>query len=418
MMGLNIETVADFLNELLKREKSLISSINIAHPGSIGDMYEGLSKKLLSRAIFKGLDVKITDGFVKGQDGKLSKQIDCMLVTGNGQQIPNTNHYIYDFENVITVLESKTDLFSKEISASYENMLSISDNFVPSNKTGTTFQDIANAFEYLTGSRFKMPVSQLGEKEQYYYHILVVMFAMPLRIVFGYNGFSSEFNFRKSYIEYLQTRTGKMGTGPNSMPDLLICSNYSIIKCNFQPLKTQVMEQDFIPYLISGTENPLYYLVLMLWAKLQIRFNLPDSIWDFDTDSLLQIKRFLDIKFDLKKKGWGYKYYEMTRQQLENIPPKEDWKPLEVSKEIGIIAVTFCKYHPEYYDLTKMWTDRDTVEKIKKELKQTRLFAIEGDKVYQLARQLACCIQNDKNYVADNCDGDFSLWITKQRKEK
>lgn len=414
MIGLSIETVADLLNELLKREKSLISSMNITQPGTIGDMYEGLSKKLLSLTIFKGLDVKITDGFVKGQDGKLSKQIDCMLVTGNGQQIPNTNHYIYDFENVIAVLESKADLYSKEISASYENMLSVSDNFVPSNKSGTTYQDVANAFEDLTGSRFKMPVSQLSEREQFYYHVLVVMFAMPLRIVFGYNGFSNEFNFRKSFIDYLNTRMGKMGTGPNSMPDLIICSNYSIMKCNFQPLKTKVMEQDFIPYLVSGTENPLYYLIIMLWAKLQIRFNLPDSIWDFDTDSLLQIKRFLDIKFVPDKKGWGYKYYEMTKEELENVPQKEDWKPFEVSKEVSIIAITFCKYHPEYYDLTKMWTNRETIEKIKEELKKTRLFAIEGNKVYQLARQLVCCIQNNKNYIADNYDGDFSLWMKNQ----
>ena len=98
-----LNTVSDLLQKLLEKEKEILKSQQITHPGIIGDMYEGLAKNILDKALFKGLNLSVKAGFVRGDDGRLSRQIDCMIVEGDGEQIPNTNHYIYDFENVIAI---------------------------------------------------------------------------------------------------------------------------------------------------------------------------------------------------------------------------------------------------------------------------------------------------------------------------
>ena len=70
--------------------------LNIQHNPTIGDMYEGLTKILTDKAIFKGLDLRVTSGKIKNIYGVLSRQIDCMIVVGNGEKIPFTEDYIYE----------------------------------------------------------------------------------------------------------------------------------------------------------------------------------------------------------------------------------------------------------------------------------------------------------------------------------
>jgi hypothetical protein len=211
-----IQTIEDLLKVLIEREKANMAELNnIKHPGTIGDMYEGLSKKLLKQSIFHGLNLNIRDGFVRNNEGKLSKQIDSMIVMGEGENIPNTSHYIYDFENVVAMLESKKILYSDQIGGSYENIMSFNDMFYPSDTTITMF-DIKRAFQQLTKTVLKEPIVNNSEINQMLFHVLVVMFAMPLRIIFGYEGFNDQKKFRDSYCRYLSGRIGNKGYGLNS----------------------------------------------------------------------------------------------------------------------------------------------------------------------------------------------------------
>lgn len=80
-----LNTVSDLLQKLLEKEKDVLKTQQITHPGIIGDMYEGLAKNILDKALFKGLNLSVKDGFVRGDDGRLSRQIDCMIVEGDGE---------------------------------------------------------------------------------------------------------------------------------------------------------------------------------------------------------------------------------------------------------------------------------------------------------------------------------------------
>lgn len=79
----------------------------------------------MSKAIFEEFDLKVCSGFIENSDKEVSKQIDCMIVTGEGKKIPYTNDYIYDIHQVIAVIEVKKDLFSRTLESAYMNLLSV-----------------------------------------------------------------------------------------------------------------------------------------------------------------------------------------------------------------------------------------------------------------------------------------------------
>ena len=103
-----INTIYELLSLLKDKGVAEIEPyLNIQHNPTIGDMYEGLTKILTDKAIFKGLDLRVTSGKIKNIYGVLSRQIDCMIVVGDGEKIPFTEDYIYEVNKVIAVIEVK-----------------------------------------------------------------------------------------------------------------------------------------------------------------------------------------------------------------------------------------------------------------------------------------------------------------------
>jgi hypothetical protein len=95
------------LRRLKLKEQAILSTQNITHGPTIGDMYEGLTHDVLSRAIPSSAGLRLVEGFVVGPDKTLSPQIDCMLVRGDGEQIPYTDHHKWPVKDVIAVFEIK-----------------------------------------------------------------------------------------------------------------------------------------------------------------------------------------------------------------------------------------------------------------------------------------------------------------------
>ncbi|MBR4791760.1 MAG: hypothetical protein IK024_12785 [Treponema sp.] len=417
-----LNTVSDLLEALLEKEKEVLSKQKISHPGIIGDMYEGLTKEILNRAIFKGLNLSVRDGLVRGEDGKLSKQIDCMIVEGEGEQIPNTNHYIYDFENVVAIVEVKKNLYGAEISSAYDNLVSFSEQFTPSTKMNIRYSDLVQPFQEITKKEFpqnKEELKKLDIISQMIYHHLVIMYAMPLRVIFGYYGFKTEKSLRDGYYEYLTEHLQEYHYGPNSMPDLIICDNASIIKVNQQPFQIQSVDDDFFTLFVTSTKNPLYYLLMMLWYKLQFRYDLSPDMWDFNSYSFEQMKIYLLTKLvEFQKdnsiqRGLGYNYVPMTDEELENVPPEEEWEPFSISKEAFIVATNFRNTN-KITNITNIGIPADKIDKIISELLKTKLFILDGNSLICNAKSLQLFMNGKHNYICDNNDGDLNIWLKNQ----
>jgi hypothetical protein len=75
--------------------------------------------------VFDGLDLRVVDGKITNASGKLSDQIDCMLVHGDGVAIPYTSSHIYPIERVLAVVEVKKTLYSSGLEDAYLNLSSV-----------------------------------------------------------------------------------------------------------------------------------------------------------------------------------------------------------------------------------------------------------------------------------------------------
>lgn len=99
-----IKTVADFLTAYLEAEQKSLHQQNVTHPVTIGDMYEGLTKDTLAKAVFSNLDIHIETGsFI----GECKTELDVIVAEGEGERIPHTDRFRFKPEQVLMVIQVK-----------------------------------------------------------------------------------------------------------------------------------------------------------------------------------------------------------------------------------------------------------------------------------------------------------------------
>ena len=113
--SLVIANIANLLLELQAKEAAKLAQEKITHAPTIGAMYEGLTRELLDRAIPASLNLRVVDGFIEDHEHNLSPQVDAMLVTGEGREIPRTGGYVRPIQDVIAVMEVKKNLYGADL---------------------------------------------------------------------------------------------------------------------------------------------------------------------------------------------------------------------------------------------------------------------------------------------------------------
>ncbi|MFI9629585.1 DUF6602 domain-containing protein [Streptomyces sp. NPDC052042] len=114
--------MADLLSGILRDELPKLDNASVKHAPTIGDMYEGLSSALLSRALPDGLGLRVVSGFASDGRGRLSGQLDCMVVRGEGEKLPYTNAYVWHVKDIIAVVEVKKNLHSAELRDAFTHL--------------------------------------------------------------------------------------------------------------------------------------------------------------------------------------------------------------------------------------------------------------------------------------------------------
>ena len=108
-----IRKVSDILNGFIDEEKRKLGLFELNHAPTIGRMYEGLTNEVLNKAIPPKLNLRIESGVIFDDTGTMTGQIDCMLVKGDGIQIPYTDLYKWHIKDVIAVFEVKKTLMQQ-----------------------------------------------------------------------------------------------------------------------------------------------------------------------------------------------------------------------------------------------------------------------------------------------------------------
>lgn len=404
-----INTIKELLESLMVQGVNKINSFHdIKHPTTIGDMYEGLTKELLNKAIFKDLDLKVCSGFIYNGENELSKQIDCMIVVGDGIKLPYSETFKYNINQVIAVIEVKKDLFGKELDLAYKNLLSVKNVMQPNHDM--IIDILEQAYESVTGSKLpiQQEISKLSESEQYLYHALVVEAYLPIRIVFGYGGFSTEKGLRKAIMEYLSENFKEKGYGITSIPSLIIANENSIIKTNGIPFSISCKEQKQGEWFALGSANksPIFFFLYLIWTRIYYLFpDLTEQIFDNTEVTVNPLMKVIG-----SKKGWEYTFID---KELEN-SKEELWKPLEITLMSNVLLKMIERGYSIALDNELMHEEckknGEVFSEVVNDLLYKRIIYINNNVVRIHSDNWMTVIYNGKYYFGDNFNNRMIQW--------
>ncbi|HEM8291017.1 TPA: hypothetical protein U2M59_000241 [Providencia stuartii] len=419
-----IRTIADLLQGFMHKEAEKLKEYKLKHGPTIGDMYEGLSKELLNRTIPKELELKIVDGFITDGAHFLSGQIDCMLVHGNGEKIPYTDSYKWHVKDVLAVFEIKKNLYTSDLINSFDKLKQSSEGYASYIFDGTSDNNIIlnlepayKVFSNLTG--LKAPNyherNKLSKENELIYTTIIMEQLMPIKIVIGYDGFSSEYSLRESLVKFIESKGPSTGYAIPSFPHLIICGEYSLVKNTGYPYISP-MRGEYWDFMLSSKENPIFLMLEFIWTKLSMVFGI-----NFPWDNSLkeeQLNEFLCAKPVYNTDdtgGWIIRYEELSKKALDKRSIHKNWEPIEISHSIYIIFHILSKEDilvssPDFIELANK--SAPSIENFISQITSTT-YAVYGDGKLSLKNDnITTAILPDGRYViANNELGRFDMWL-------
>lgn len=417
-----IVTVSDFLQSLMEKEKELIKKYEIVgHAPTIGDMYEGLTAELLNKSLFKELDIRVAAGKIRNGEGEYSNEVDCMIVEGEGDKIPYTEKYIYDISQVIAVLEIKKNLYKNDLIDSYNKMHKI---YKIGDQTKIELNGLRDAFRHIV--KKELPnyedVVSLPFHEQMIYHSLLIEETLPVRIIFGYYGYKTEFSLREAYYKFISDNmegdTAK-GYSPVTFPDLIVCGSNSLIKLDAMPYVGFIDDNDFWNFYASSNQNPLLLLLEVIWTKLSYKYKINSSIFgedlEFETLHPFMSGKAIEVNGEM---GWECRYKYISPKNLNDDIIKFNWEPEELTEQEAIIITWLCRHGVLNVNTPSFekWLSIEGIilEDIVLSLKEKGLAHFENGELGLLTDKCQVVIVDGKWYAAENKTGRLTNWLMRK----
>jgi len=413
------------INQLLtgiknKGIKEIEPFLKIGHGPMIGNMYEGLTKEIVEKSLFDGMNLRVVSGKITNQvDGKLSNQIDCMVVIGDGTKLPYSGDYIYDIDQVIMVIEVKKSLYSNELSEGYNNLRSVIDVQRPTRDL--RMNPIEDAFEAISGKPLPSldQISSLDVRDQMLYHSLVVEALLPLRVIFGYGGFKTEHTLRNKFVEYMEQQSATncgtaRGYGATSLPNLIVAGDCALIKTNGMPYALVIDGLNEYCWIASYRRNPLILFLELLWTRLTYFYDLTTSIFgnELQQEALIPL-----LTAQGKEGGWLYKVIPYSEKNMKQLEHDTEWSPTVLSETEYILMNLLCnRDYVEIKDLKENLLETgESVENIINHLSNERLIYVDGETIKLLTKECSCMIVPNVGFVAaDDYDGRLTRWVMSQ----
>lgn len=424
-----IKTVGDLLDNLVQVEREKLAEFSIVnHPGIIGDMYEGLAREVTQRALSPASDLRVVKGKIVNSKGELSRQIDCMIVHGEGKQIPYTDHWICDVKDVIAVVEVKKSLYGADLADGVDLMADLYRRiYEPKPMLGTLLRD---AWTSIHGSAPPDDPSQLPLGEEYLFHSLMVEANLPVRILFGFDGFVSESSLRKALVGLIDERleaagSGGVPLGPLALPSLVLCRSASLIKLNGMPYGGPFWPNEDGTWGFIGSRGikPLHVLLELLWTRLTYYYGASPSIFgeDLDVEAINLLLKGRPVRTG-NGVGWALDVVNATDAELVATAAASEtqWQPAVLSKAAFIVVNSLCR--GETVDIRDpalvrfLTSERMTSDGLLSELRAARLAAATGDgKLELLTEKCACVIDPELGFVAaEDKSGRLRRWVLKR----
>jgi hypothetical protein len=424
-----IKTISEMLHAFMRAESKKLGEYELKHAPSIGVMYEGLSSNILNKAIPDGLDLRVVGGFVVDAQGKLSGQIDCMLVTGAGERIPYSSSYKWPVWDVLAVIEVKKNLYGAELKDSFLHLRQVAESFNAwlfadtDEKRTFSLGPSTRAFETISGycAPGYAERKSLPDALQLIYHTLVAEQLAPVLIVFGYDGYKSEASLREGLLKFLDEQGVGPRNGVPSFPHQITCNGNSLVKLNGQPYM-EPMNGDYWTFYASTQSNPLWVMIELIWTKISNRFGI-QMPWGEDLDVEV-FSRLMTAKAMVNGEvgGWIFNYTSKTPDD-DKSARHAPWTPTIVSSTQFVIFQQLCSTNqvditePEFVRFVSK--DGRGVDEFVTELRSTGLVALDGHLLRLTTAELATAIIPDDGYVvAENNTGRLTRYVQRKIAEK
>ena len=394
----------------------------IKHPTLIGDMYEGLTKELLQKIHMSHPELKVASGVIRSGEIQ-SGQIDCMIVIGEGEIIPKTNHFCYPIDQVVAVFEVKKNLFSREIKDAYlhlDNIFQLSKKDYKSKQDSGTlkFNTIRPAEEFLNIFGHYPPHydenDTLPWDKRVVYHSLVRDWLSPLRIAIGYNGFKSEEALRESLFKVYENKEGQHGYGVQNMPNLLISDGYSVIKMNGMPYKGFWNDELGWCWLGSSHANPILLIMELLFDRIELLLEIEVNRGEDQCDEILYPLAFSKPMKQDEVTAWGISLFSGKVPERDESLTK--WSPLLLSPKEQVFLKLLYKHSPQGIKVENIHAYKDLYEiddiwDVTKVLRNARVVLVVNEEFYICPGQWSIAKVCGDFYCGDNEGGRFDNWV-------
>ena len=335
-----IKNASDLLDKILKKKilkaEKYHKSNGTKHPGLLGDIYEGITSKILEKTVFEELDLKVVTGQIRLHNGELSNQVDCMIVKKIGCEIPYTGKYECNIDDVIAVVEVKKTLYKSELEDSLLKMQRLFEGMEFNyNDSKVLEDDIYRAYEMMTGNQLDDINLYIGENldeddfTSMLVNLLIMDYKMPLRIIIGYDGYKDEITLREGFLNVLQNNN-KIKSGTVVLPNIIISRDSALIKTNGIPYGLRMKEKSSGEYVGFASYNRDCILILLevIWTKLcSIYTNELDKSIFGDYVTTENIVPLFICHF-MKEKGFGCDAINLKRINLLLLYPQKQSRQL------------------------------------------------------------------------------------------
>lgn len=283
---------------------------------------------------------------------------------------------------------------------------------------------IRDAFTSISKMEFpnRDQLNFLEEKYQMLYHILIVECLLPIRVIFGYEGFPSEKSLRDKFVEYISRQADSMtgikkGFGAHSLPNLIIAKENSLIKTNGMPYSITFNGGNEYCWIASYRRNPLLIFLELLWTRLTYMYDISTNIFGFN---LIEEALIPLLTANGTKRGWEYTVIEYSEQNMVNMDKDAIWQPTILSQGEFILLNLLCQGEKVIIDeRLENWAKNlnENIQYIIEHLNNERLIYCENGFMKLLTKECKCVILPDKGYcAADDYDGRLTRWLMKYQK--
>jgi hypothetical protein len=405
----------------MRAESVQLAQQKISHPGIIGDMYEGLARHLLALVIPEGLDLHVSSGVITNSRGERSRQIDCMITIGEGNPIPYTTHREHRDKDVIAVIEVKKSLYSKDVQSAYTNLTSVFD-VCDFHEMDGEFGLLRDSYRGITRRILPSPqeARELPFHLQMIYHTLVVEACKPVRVMLGYDGFTSEVSLRAHYAKFIEKNVFRSGYSPARFPSLIMCGSYSLIKLNGMPFAAAMMSEFWDFYASSSTNAALLLLECLFTRISYLTSTAPDFFGDdLELEILNPLFRGICVQRANNRPGWVMVAVDLSEKELEQAKATVQWEPARLNEVQFVVVNMLCMWGDlplDSPDLSAFLADHNySAETLVDELRDLGLATVDRGALAMLTDGCATVITPDGHYyAAENKSGRLTRWVQRR----